>query len=92
MQVGIAYLSKTNSFTVNVDIVTSHSNLYLDFIAATACFIDVTHLVFGKIIQVFSQLVSANKTQLVFGSILRKVLASFCSMMEFIISMIICLV
>ncbi|MBR7037176.1 hypothetical protein IKI14_04955 [bacterium] len=61
-------------------------------IQATACFIEEIHFVFGKITPVFSHEVSASKTQLVFGSIFRKLAMSFCSTILSTTSMMICLV
>jgi hypothetical protein len=53
---------------------------------------DVIHFVLGKINPVLSHVVSARRTQFIFGSIFRKAAASFCSVISFITSMIICLV
>jgi hypothetical protein len=53
---------------------------------------DVIHFVLGKINPVLSHVVSASSTQFIFGSIFRKAAASFCSVIPFITSMIICLV
>ena len=61
-----------NSFTVNVEMVTSHCNWYFDLIHAMACFIEVIHLIFGNITQVLFHVVSASNTQLVLGSICKK--------------------
>jgi hypothetical protein len=71
--------------------VTSHCNLYFDFIHATACFIEVIHFVFGKINPVFSHVVSASSTQFVFGSIFKNAATSFCSTISFTTSIITCL-
>jgi hypothetical protein len=77
---------------VNVEIVTSHCNWYFDLIQATACFIEVIHLILGSITHVFSHVVSANRTQLTFGSMFRNAVTSFCSVISFTTSIMMCLV
>jgi hypothetical protein len=71
--------------------VTSHCNWYFDLIHAMACFIEVIHLIFGNITQVLFHVVSASNTQLVLGSICKKALTSFCSVIWLTMSIITCL-
>ncbi|MBO7095107.1 hypothetical protein J6V86_02860 [bacterium] len=77
---------------MNVEMIASHCNWYFDLIPAITCFIDVIHLTFGSITHVFSHFASANRTQLVLGSICRNAFTSFCSVISLTISIIMCLI